>query len=711
MTAVRIAVDIGGTFTDAVVVDEESGTTRVLKVLSTPSDPSRGFLHVIDRILEDGAVLPADVAYVVHATTVATNAIIEGKGARTGMILTKGFGDLMEIQRQVRPTLYDLDFEKTPPLVPRTLCVEVAERLDYAGRVLQPLRLSDVDAAVELFRESDVESIAVCLLHSYANPEHEHAIAARIRARLPGVSLSLSSEISPEFREYIRASTTAINAKIRPIVADYLDRIDRELTTRGLPGEILVMQSNGGVLTFEAAREKPVYMVESGPAAGVIFAAYIGAEIGEANVLSFDMGGTTAKAGLIRDGQPQITREFEVGAVASAGTGGRTKASGYPIRTPVVDLVEIGAGGGSIAWVDSGGVLRVGPHSAGAEPGPACYGRSGKHPTVTDANLVLGRLNPDYFLGGSISLYRDAAWKAIEVHCADALGLEVVEVAHGIVEIANTAMTNALRVISIQRGFDPREFALVGFGGAGPVHINRLADELGVRVAVIPVNAGVAAALGLLVTDLRHESSVTSIVSAATAEVDSVNALLASLKASGEQLLDRDGVRRGECTFEFEVDARYVGQSHELPVRIPEVPLVGAKSLDEIERAFHNEHARAYGRAAEGEPVELVNFRVAAIGAIPKPALGRAPIPPLGRAGLRKAERPVYFGEAAGFVETPVYDRYRMTPDDLIVGPAILEEIESTIVVHPGYQAATDVHGNVLLTRTSARDGASSHDR
>ena len=404
----RLGVDIGGTFTDATLINETTGEIRVGKVPSTPQDPSHGFMEATHRILREAAVSPDEVGYVVHGTTVATNSIIEGKVARTGFVTTDGFRDLLEIQRQIRPSLYDLQFEKPRPLTPRYLCFGVPERLDAQGNVLTPLDESAVRNVAEQLRQENVESIAVCFLHSYINPNHEKRTGEILRETLPDTIISLSSEVAPEFREYFRASTTVINASIRPVVGRYLQSIEARLRAEGLEAELLVMQSSGGVFTFAAASEKPVFMVESGPAAGVIAATYLGTTLGYPDVISFDMGGTTAKAGLIQNGTPRITKDYEVGAAAQTGVGA-SRGAGYPIRTPVIDLVEIGAGGGSIAWVDSGGVLRVGPQSAGADPGPVCYGAGGTEPTITDANLVLGRLNPSFFLGGEIELDVEAA--------------------------------------------------------------------------------------------------------------------------------------------------------------------------------------------------------------------------------------------------------------------------------------------------------------
>ena len=401
--AYRLGVDIGGTFTDIALIDETTGRIYTDKVSSTPQDPSGGFMEAVQRLLAKQQIAAKDVAYIVHGTTIATNAIIEGKVAPTGFITTEGFRDMLEIARQIRPTLYDLQFEKPQPLVPRHRCFGVPERLNAGGTVLTPLDEEALRQVAGALRAEGVEAIAICFLHAYANPVHEQRAGAILAEVFPEAVVSLSAEVAPEFREYLRASTTVINSCIRPVVARYLQRIENRLAQAGLAAELLVMQSSGGVYTFAAARQKPVYMVESGPAAGVIAAAHLGQARGYQHVISFDMGGTTAKAALIQDGAPNRTKDYEVGTTAQAGIGA-TRGAGYPIRTPVIDLVEIGAGGGSIAWVDPGGILRVGPQSAGADPGPACYGRGGTHPTVTDANLVLGRLNPSYFLGGEIAI-------------------------------------------------------------------------------------------------------------------------------------------------------------------------------------------------------------------------------------------------------------------------------------------------------------------
>ena len=693
----RLGVDIGGTFTDATLINETTGEIRVGKVPSTPQDPSQGFMEATHRILREAAVSPDEVGYVVHGTTVATNSIIEGKAARTGFVTTDGFRDLLEIQRQIRPSLYDLQFEKPRPLTPRYLCFGVPERLDAQGNVLTPLDESAVRNVAEQLRQENVESIAVCFLHSYINPNHEKRTGEILREALPDTIISLSSEVAPEFREYFRASTTVINASIRPVIGRYLQSIEARLRAEGLEAELLVMQSSGGVFTFAAASEKPVFMVESGPAAGVIAATYLGTTLGYPDVISFDMGGTTAKAGLIQNGTPRITKDYEVGAAAQTGVGA-SRGAGYPIRTPVIDLVEIGAGGGSIAWVDSGGVLRVGPQSAGADPGPVCYGAGGTEPTITDANLVLGRLNPSFFLGGEIELDVETARQAIQEECADPLSLDVVEAAHGIVEIANAAMVNALRLVSVQRGYDPRDFVLTAFGGAGPVHANRLAAEIDVPTTIIPMSPGTTSAMGLLVTDLKHDYSTTLIQHVDQLDTAAMEETYQELEAQGGASLEREKVRQEDISFLRQVDMRYVGQSYELTVPLPAEQLDPSK-IDRVLEQFHIEHDRAYGYSAPTEPVEFVNLRLTAIGKIAKPRLRELKGNNTDIAAAQKATRSVYFAESDSYVECPIYDRYRLGPGCVLTGPAIVEEIDSTTVIHPGYRAQVDRFGNLILTR------------
>jgi len=693
----RLGVDIGGTFTDATLLDKATGAVTVDKVSTTPHDPSFGFLDATTSILKKARVGPEEVEFVVHATTIATNSIIEGKLAATGFVTTGGFRDMLELARQMRPSLYDLRFEKPPPLTPRHRCFDVPERLDAHGHVLVKLDDDSMRRVARALKDEGIESVAVCFLHSYVNPEHERRAAEILNEEFPEAAVSLSAEVATEFREYYRASTTVINAAVRPIVSSYIENIEQKLQAAGVQGTLLIMQSSGGVYTSGAAREKPVFMVESGPAAGVIAATHLGTSLGYANVISFDMGGTTAKTCLIQNGSPRVTKDYEVGGKAAPGTGSG-RGSGYPIRTPVIDLVEIGAGGGSIAWVDAGGILRVGPQSAGADPGPVCYGWGGTEPTVTDANLVLGRLNADYFLGGGVKLDIGAAQAAIEERCARPLGLELLDAAHGIVEIANTAMVNALRLVSVQHGYDPRDFVLVAFGGAGPVHANRLAAETDIGTTIVPLSAGTTSAMGLLVTDLKRDYTITMIMSGDDADVEALTRGFTTLEEQGSADLTQEGVPEADISFVRHMDMRYAGQSYELTVDVPLGRLVQA-DLQSVIAQFHAEHDRAYGHNAPEEPVELVNLRLTAVGGIAKPRLHKIATANGNITAAIKTRRQVFFAERDGFVDCPIYDRYALGPGAVIEGPSIVEEFDTTTVLHPGYQGTVDQFGNLLLTR------------
>jgi len=700
----RIGVDIGGTFTDGTLVDSTTGKVTTSKVLTTPADPAAGFISAVQKLLDLDGNVPTDaIEHVVHATTVATNAIIEGKTAKTAFVTTEGFRDMLEIARQIRPSLYDLQFEKPPPLVPRQLCFEVPERLDAKGQVVTPLDEKALAEVVERIAESGVEAVAVCLLHSYRNPDHERRIGEAIAARLPNVIISLSADVVPEFREYLRASTTVINSAVAPIVSTYLKSVTEKLHANDITSELLVMQSSGGVYPADAASDNPVFMVESGPAAGAVAAAYLGSALGYADVISFDMGGTTAKASLIRGGQPNITKDYNVGGSAQAGAGAFGGASGYPIRTPVVDLVEIGAGGGSIAWVDSGGALRVGPQSAGADPGPVCYNLGGTEPTITDANLVLGRLDPNYFAGGDMTLNLELAREAIRTHCADPLGLSVEVAAHGIVEIANTAMVNALRLVSVQRGHDPRDFMLVGFGGAGPAHAVRLAEQAGIPRVLIPLGPGTASALGLLVTDVRMEGSATLIVRADKIELSRISSEFDRLQTAGREAHRVATSASGDPIFERAVEMRYWGQSFELSIPAPASSVIDDTWMNELTESFHEAHETAYGFRAIDEPVELVNLRLTTIGKIARPEMRKLDTTGSDASVASKGKRPVYFSENTGqkgIIETTVYDRAKLPAGAVFNGPAIIEEPDCTTVIHPAWTATVDEYGNLGIEHT-----------
>jgi N-methylhydantoinase A len=695
----RLGIDVGGTFTDGVLIDEASGAITVDKVPTTPAHISEGFIALVERLAERSAVDLGELSYIIHATTTATNAVIEGRGARAGLLVTEGFRDVLEIGRQVRHELYNLQTEKPRPLIPRQRCLEIRERLDYRGRTLVELDEESVAGAVEQLHADGVESIAVCFLHSYQNAAHEQRAAAIIRGLYPEIAVSVSSDIAPEIREYWRASTAVINAYIAPVIRRYLESLQTRLVDMGVRSRLHIMQSNGGIMTSETAMERPVYMVESGPAAGVAAAAYFSKLMDLNNVVSFDMGGTTAKAGLILDGEPQIRSEFEVGAGPWSGAG-LTKASGYPILGSVMDLVEVGAGGGSIAWIDPGGLLRVGPQSAGADPGPACYQKGGTQPTVTDANLVLGRINPDFFLGGEMRLSVESATAAIETHAARPLGISVEQAAMGIVDIADVMMLRAMRLVSVQRGYDPREFSLVAFGGAGPLHADRLATDLGIPLVMIPPDPGVTSALGMVVSHLRRDYRATRIQLLDSPDLDAINEDYRRFEHDATADLTEDRIPLHQIKLDRYMDVRYVGQSWKLRITVPAGELT-PQHLPNLRISFEEKHEQSYGYSVPDEAVEIVNLGVLASGMIPPPALRELPRGDRSPGAAQKAVREVYFGEIPGWVSCPIFDRQKLLVGNVMEGPCVIEERESTILVHPHHQAEVVRHGALLLSEVS----------
>jgi len=698
MNRYRLGVDIGGTFTDAALVHIGTGELRTTKVSTTPRDLSSGFLRAVHRIVSEAGIRPEEIGQIIHATTVATNAIIENKVSKSALITTKGFRDILEIQRQIRPSLYNLFFDKPVPLIPRHLCFEISERITAEGEVLVPLHEEEVRQVVQQARREDVEAIAVCFLHSYTNPAHERRTGQIIKEIFPEVYLTLSSDINPEFREYFRASTTVINAVLMPIVAHYVDKLQGEIASKGFTSGLYVMQSGGGLMTGDVARDKPATMVESGPAAGVIAASAMGNLLGYSNVISFDMGGTTAKAGLIEGGRPKLAVNYEIGSTAISLDARGGTGSGYPLKTPVIDLVEIGAGGGSIAWIDTGGILRVGPESAGADPGPACYPGGGTKPTITDANVILGRISPDHFLGGEMKLDKLAAERAIEEHCAKALRKNVVETSAGIIEIANANMVRALRIVSVERGYDPRDFTLIAFGGAGPMHVNGIVTELKIPTVVIPLNPGITSAMGLLMTDLRHDYVVTHICCLDKLDLDKVNRIYKDFEAQGRDILHQEGMGDADILISRHMDMRYVGQSYELTVPVTDDE-IDVSSLGGITALFHREHDRAYGHSAPEEPVEVANLRLSATGLIRKPDLREMKRGSTSPEQALRTKRNVYFTETGGFVQCAIYDRYKLARGNILSGPAIVEDKDATTVIHPDYQAEVDRYGNMILSK------------
>ncbi|AHY47769.1 N-methylhydantoinase A/acetone carboxylase beta subunit [Rubrobacter radiotolerans] len=657
MREARLGVDVGGTFTDLVALGKEGGVLTA-KVPSTPRDQSEGVMASIRA----AGIAPEDVAAFAHGMTVATNALLERRGARTALVTTEGFRDVLEIARQNRPALYDLTRDRPPALVPRELRFTVRERMGPDGEV-EPLDEGSLKKVVAALRQAEVEAVAVCLLFAFLYPEHERRVGEALREALPEVHVSLSSEVLPEFREYERFSTTAADAYLAPRLAAYLGNLGRKVEAADVPAP-LVMQSSGGVREIEAAARGAANFVLSGPAGGVVGAAYVCGASGYGDVLTFDMGGTSTDVAPIVGGEVVTTTEAEV--------------AGVPIKLPTVDVHTVSAGGGSVAWADAGGALRVGPHSAGAEPGPAAYGKGGEEPTVTDANLFLGYLRDGAKLGGEVVLDRGLSEKAL-ASVGARLGMDPLEVALGVVEVANTEMVGALRVISVERGLDPREFALVAFGGAGGLHACALAEELGVGTVLVPRTSGVLSALGLAISDVRRDYVRPFLSLLEDVEAGELERAFESLEARAAK--DLDGPEFGR-----RADLRYARQSFEL---IVDADLPGA-----LAERFHAAHERRYGYRMESEPVELVNLRLTATVPVEKPDLYEPE--PEGDAGAGRRE--ANFG--GGWTDVPVFDRGRMGRSSEVEGPAVVEFAEATCVVRPGWRGAVDGVGTLVLRRS-----------
>jgi N-methylhydantoinase A len=672
------------------LVEEESGRIEVLKVPTTPRDFGEGVIAGLGAALTRAAVDPAAVALLSHATTIVTNALLEQKGARAGFVATRGFRDILELRRSSRADLYDLLQDAPAVLVPRRWRFEVTERIGAQGEVVTPLEEADIDRVIAAVREAGLETVAVSLLFSFLNDGHERHLGERLREALPGVGVYLSCEVLPEIREFERASTTAVCAAVGPLLAGYLERLQQAASRLGLP-KLHVMGSSGGMFEIGEALRMPAMAIESGPAAGVVAAALAGKGLRLSNLISFDMGGTTAKASLIAGGEIAVTAEYEVGG---GGHAKRTMSgTGHPIRVPVIDLAEVSAGGGSIAWIDPGGALRVGPQSAGADPGPAAYRKGGSEPTVSDADLVLGYLDEEGLLGGALAVDRAAAEAAIGRAVAGPLCLGVVEAASKIVEIVDNNMAEALRMVSVERGHDPREFSLVAFGGAGPVHAAQLADLLEMPEVVVPPAPGAFSALGLVAGDLKRDYSKTLYAALDEVEPERLTAAYAGLEDSARKMLEAAGVPPPRRAFERAADLRYGRQAYELTVPCPAGP-IERSTIAALQRLFHDRHRRTYGHANENELVQLVNIRLRAVGRLPPVALRRPPDPREARERRREAWFP-----GAGFVETPVLWRDGLAAQSRIAGPAIVESADSTIVIPPGWIAAVDEAGYIRMRR------------
>jgi N-methylhydantoinase A len=663
-----VGVDIGGTFTDLFAVDGASGEVFQAKSLTTPHDLSEG----VFACLEKASIPAAAIGTLVHGSTVAINIAIERTGARSALVVTQGTRDVYTIGRGNRPDAYNPFFKRPKPLIPRSLTFEVSERKLASGDTLTALAEDHARQIAEQVQSAGVDAVAVCFLHSYADPEHEELMGRVLRSALPEAHVSLSNEIVREYREYERMSTTALNAYIGPRASEYLSQIEGGLAERQFTGRFLVMQSNGGVMSPETARRTPVAMMESGPVGGVIASVHVGEAMGFEDVITFDMGGTTAKSSLIRGAEPTIAHGYHIGGYAS----------GHPAMLPVVDIVEVGAGGGSVAWIDEVGSLKVGPRSAGADPGPICYRRGGTEPTVTDANVILGRIGAESFLGGEMALDTEGARAGIDAQLGG-LGLGVTEAAIGIVRLAVANMVLAVRGISVERGYDPRDFVLMAQGGNGPLHALEIARELSIPTVVVPRLPAIFSAVGMLMADLRHDYVQTHYTSLANAELPELAAMFDELVALGSERLHSEGVDEAARTFERSLDLRYAGQEFALPIPVAPAELLAGDAAA-VRARFDAAHQHRYGYATPEEEVEMVNLRVVARGARERPVLPSAP--GTGEEALT-GRRSVWFADPAAPVDCAVYARERLKIGDVVAGPAVIEEHSSTTLLWPGDEA------------------------
>ena len=690
----ELGFDIGGTFTDFALLDSASGELRVFKGLTTPQRPEVGALEGMQAFLREVGLSQARLLNVFHATTLVANIIIEQRGARVGLLTTAGFRDILEMRTEQRYAIYDLFLRYPPPLSPRYLRRGIGERMDRDGRILQDVDEGGVQQAIEHFKKEGVEAIAIACLHSYRNPTNERRMAALVRDLWPDIPLTLSSEIAPEIREYERTSTTVANAYALPLMSRYLQTLRSRLAAADFDGNFYLMLSSGSAALASLAAQQPIRLVESGPAAGAIAAAYYGRLAGHSDVISFDMGGTTAKVSLIHDGQPTIASHLEVARVHRF-----TKGSGYPLQFPTVDILESGAGGGSIAWVDDLGLLKVGPRSAGSSPGPAAYGFGGTAPTVTDADLMLGYLNPDYFLGGEMRLDLAAAGRALR-SIAAAFGWTEVEMAAAIHRLVNENMAAAARIHILERAGDPRNYPMICFGGAGPVHAAGVARILGSPKIIVAPEAGVASAIGLLIAPIAFDFAHSHPTALAGADWHSIEALFTQMEARGRQMLDAAGIVKADIRVERSVDGRFQGQLHEIQVPLPEG--WSRMAVDDFIVRFNAVYRELYHYVPDHTPIELLTWR-ARVSGVRRPL----PAPILADMGgdigaACKGHRRAWFSELGGFVDTPIYDRYRLGAGMQFAGPAIVEERESTIVVRPGMRAKVDCYANVHLYLHSA---------
>tara|TARA_Y100001968_G_scaffold21685_1_gene17152 strand:+ start:2938 stop:4995 length:2058 start_codon:yes stop_codon:yes gene_type:complete len=679
----KIGVDVGGTFTDFTLLNENTGELKFHKVPSTPEDPSQAIDRGLSELTKFYDVSAFEIEYFGHGTTVALNMLLERRAPTIGLLTTKGFRDVIEIGRQTRPHLYDYTLKRAPSLARRVDRKEITERITADGSILTPIDMEEVELAVKQLRTRSIKAVAICFLHAYLNPDHEILAGEVVRRLMPNAFISLSCEVLPEFREYERASTTVVNAYVGPKMQDYLVRLEKNLTRNNVITSPHIMHSNGGMLTVKTAAKLPVRTCLSGPAAGVVGAATIASSAGYNNILAFDVGGTSTDVSLVLDGQPLFTSERTV--------------AGYPVKSPAIDVAAIGAGGGSIAWIDGGGALKVGPHSAGASPGPVAYGLGGEHVTLTDANLILGRLNPSTLLAGNIALDFKKAYVKMESQISNPLDLSVEAAATGIIKIASSGIARAIRGVASAKGNSPSEFSLFAYGGAGPLCAADVNEEVGCPRIIIPPAPGTLCARGILLSDLSFDFVRSVLVIAEEDGWEAVMNNLEVLKEQANKLFINDEVIPSARSFKYYLEARYKGQSYEL--RIPLPGQIKSNSLVEFIAAFHAEHKKEFGYELLERPIEIVNCRLEAVGKTSKPISEKAT--------QNKTEpevketREVYFGSAFGWKETPVYERAGISHRSKVIGPAVIEEMSSTTILPPNYEATVDNRANLILVESS----------
>ncbi|MGH7824006.1 MAG: hydantoinase/oxoprolinase family protein [Candidatus Binatia bacterium] len=685
MVKYRVTVDTGGTFSDFVFFNEDSGAITITKVPSTPKEPFQAVLNGVKELIDQG--VPAKhISFFCHGTTVGTNTLLEEKGARTGLLVTHGFRGIYEVMEQTRgygPATYDLFFEKPKLLAPPYYTEEIPERVDFRGHALKPIDVEASLQAVRSLKKKGVQSVAVCFLFSFLNPAHELKIKELFAKEFPEATLSLSYEVLPQIREFYRMSTTVINAYIAPVMASYLSRLEGRLNEIGVDTpKLYIMQSNGGVSTFDGSARKPVATVLSGPAGGVIASMGTCERIGIQNIITFDMGGTSCDVALIHQGNPVITTQGRI--------------SQRPISLPMLDIHTVSAGGGTIARVDAVGGLHVGPDSAGADPGPVCYNRGGQEITVTDANLVTGVLDPNYFLGGRMKLDKAKAERSLEERIAKPLGLSLLEAADGVLDIINVKMEEAIKAVSSQRGYDIRDFTLVAFGGGGPMHAGRIALDLGIPSVLIPLTPGVHSALGLLMSDVKHDYVRSKLAGLDELNLNEVNSLFDQLIEQAKGDLRAEGFKDDEMKIEPFLDLRYAGQGYELTVPCTMPPLK-KPDLNLMRQRFDTQHEQASGHKAETEPVELVSLRLISYGLVPQAKLSPAKVTGRKVGAAKTGERKVYFGKRHGSLNCQIYTRDLFEPGHRLAGPAIIEQLDTTTVIQPGQEATVDEYANLIV--------------